>query len=101
MNKIIKVLLLIGFVTPLFNSGNIITFDGEVITGNRLPKFGVLCETAHVHPAPTEDTAPLYDIPRGTRLRIIEQSRGGLRNYAMIKTGEWVILSSFCFNKYQ
>lgn len=96
MNKLIPILLLIAFITPPPPS-SVVVVDGDVITGNHLPRYGTLCEDVTIHGSPRDESPVLYTLQSGTTVRIIEQSHNQKRDWVMIQTAEWVRLSAFCF----
>jgi len=99
MKKILTFLLVlfIGFVHPLPDNGlSVVTVEGDVITGNNLPRYGVLCEDAEVQNAPYEGFEVIYTLPKGTTVRLREQSQGGTRSWVMIKPAEYIRLTALC-----
>lgn len=92
--QIILLVLLIGYVTPLpDNGGSVVTVEGDVIMGNTLPRYGILCEDAEVQGSPHDGFKVHYIIPKGETVRLREQGGDG-RAWVMIAPAEWIRLSS-------
>lgn len=84
MRQIIFILIFITLITPTHNFA-VVTYDGDVITGNTLPAWGVLCADTIARGSPHEAGQALYPIAKGQRVRLYDQSR---------PTGEWVMIGS-------
>ncbi len=93
--------ILLSFITPknvdTFRNGlSVVTMEGDVITGNTLPRYGELCEKTPVRGSPADDSAVLYTLPAGVVVRLREQSHGDDRSWVMIAPANWVRLSALC-----
>lgn len=100
-NILLILFVLLTFVTPLKGADSprglsVVTMEGDVITGNTLPRYGELCEKTPVRGSPAEDSAVLYTLPAGEVVRLREQSHGDDRSWVMIAPANWVRLSALC-----
>jgi hypothetical protein len=97
MKKILFLLAVIcGFVYPLRNGLFVITVEDDVITGNTLPRWGVLCQDANVQGNPHDGFAVLYTLPKGEKVRLREQSRGPDHSWVMIAPANWIKGNTLC-----
>ena len=98
---LILLVILLSFITPknvdTFRNGlSVVTMEGDVITGNTLPRYGELCEITPVRGSPADDSVVLYTLPAGVVVRLREQSHGDDRSWVMIAPANWVRLSALC-----
>ena len=75
---------------------SVVSVDGDVITGNSLPRFGVLCVDTAVQGNPHDGFDPLYILSKGETVRLREQSHGSDRGWVMIAPAEWIKGNSLC-----
>ncbi len=75
---------------------SVVLVEGDVIMGNVLPRYAVVCEETYVHGNPQGDY-PLYRIQTGSQVRLREMY--GPYNepaWVMIKPAEWLPMSALC-----
>jgi hypothetical protein len=88
--------VIIGFVTPLPDEGlSVVTVEGDTITGNTLPRYGILCEDADVQGNPYDGFKVYYTIPKGKTVRLREQG-GDNRSWVMIAPAYWIRGNTIC-----
>lgn len=73
----------------------VVTVENEIITGNTLPRFGVLCEDASVQGNPHDGFETLYILSKGTKVRLRDQGGDG-RSWVMIAPAHWIRMSALC-----
>jgi hypothetical protein len=96
-HKVAHVVTVTPIPTVVINTGlSVIDVEDDVIMGNHLPRYGVLCQDTVVRGAPMESQDYEYILSKGTVVDLIEQSRGQDRSWVMIKSADWIQLNKLC-----
>jgi hypothetical protein len=82
---------------PDAEGGNVITLDGDILTGISLPPYGTLCVDTPVYGGPDASIyTPLYTLPAGEVVQLREQPEIEPRDWVMIAVARWIPLSAVC-----
>jgi hypothetical protein len=72
-----------------------VTVIDNVIMGNTLPRYGVLCEDTNVQGNPHDGFATLYTLQKGETVRLREPGGDG-HAWVMIAPAQWIRITALC-----
>ena len=90
-----NIILMLILMSQYMGTQNTITIENDVLTDLSLPAYGVLCKDVNVMNAP-EGSKILYELPKGTKVQLREQSQSERRDWVMIEATQWIPLTALC-----
>lgn len=88
--KLIILLILIAFITPLHG------WDGDDMTGGKLPKFGTVCKDSIVYSEPSTNGWELGAVKIGDIVRLRDNSYPD-GTWVMIEPAKWIPIEAVCW----
>ena len=89
---LIAIILSIGVVGGRSMARTSVVIEDDVLIGNTLPYWGMICTDANVYGDPYQLTEPLYIIKSGEVVTLREL----YKTWVMIAPAQWIQLSTVC-----